>query len=162
MDLYVLGCPENNLTISIKCLSVCLPMCLEQKFWSKCSSRTNTQILMKFHIQCYPNVNRCLSTFDENLSTGGTVISLFSEIFGVCRSQFLVDEIAQKFLWKIYIIRNNNDAIWVHIVQGESCYSVFSKTLVLVLSRILLYGIVQNFACIILILRDNIDIDGVA
>ena len=33
------------------------------------------------------------------------------------RSRFLVDEIAQKFLCKISINRNNNDAILVHIAE---------------------------------------------
>ena len=41
-----------------------------------------------------------------------------SEIFGICLFQFLVDEIAPKFINKIYIIRNNNvDAILVHTAQ---------------------------------------------
>ena len=38
------------------------------------------------------------------------------------------------------------------------CYSVFSKILAVVLSRILLHGIVQNFACNILILQHDTDI----
>ena len=37
-------------------------------------------------------------------------------------------------------------------------YSVFSKILVVALSRILLYGATQNFACDTLILQDNIDV----
>ena len=28
MDLHVLGCPEHDLTIFAKCLSVCLSVCL--------------------------------------------------------------------------------------------------------------------------------------
>ena len=32
-------------------------------------------------------------------------------------ARFLADEIAQKFIYKIYIIRNNNDGIWAHVAQ---------------------------------------------
>ena len=38
------------------------------------------------------------------------------------------------------------------------CYSVISKILMIVLSRILLHGIAQNFACNKHTLRDTIDI----
>ena len=60
----------------------------------------------------------------------------FPVIFRVHWSRFLMDEIAQ---YKIYIIRNNNDAIWVHITQsGEllfrfpqnSCDSSISDSIV--------------------------------
>ena len=39
----------------------------------------------------------------------------FSEIFRIRRSRCLEDEIARNFIYKIYIIRNNNDAIWEHV-----------------------------------------------
>ena len=66
-----------------------------------------------------------------------------------------MDEIAQKLSYETHIIRNNNDAIWIHMsLKGRSCY-VFSKILVIVLSRILLHGMVQNFACNILTLKDD-------
>ena len=48
MDLHVLGCPEHDLTISGKCQSVCL--CVLEKIFGKCSSKTNAQNLIKFHI----------------------------------------------------------------------------------------------------------------
>ena len=57
----------------------------------------------------------------------------------------------------MYIIRNKNDAIWVYI--GDAAIPFFSKILVVVLYWILLHGIVHNFACNILNLRDNIDIN---
>ena len=46
----------------------------------------------------------------------------------------------------------------VQLSKG-SCYSVFSQILVVVLSRILLHGIEQNFACNILTLKDDIDVN---
>ena len=45
----------------------------------------------------------------------------FSRIFEISLSQFLLVKIARKFMYNIYIIRNNNDAIWVHIsVRGAA------------------------------------------
>ena len=74
-----------------------------------------------------------------------------------------MNENAQKFAYKIHIIKNNNDTIWVHIAQGVAI-PPFSKILLLVLSRILLQEIVQRFACNKFILRDTIDImfEGIA
>ena len=46
IDLQVLGCPEHDLTISRKHLSVWV----WQKLCDKCSSRTNPQNFMKFYI----------------------------------------------------------------------------------------------------------------
>ena len=83
---------------------------------------------------------------------------IFSKIFGISLSRFLADEIAQKFIYKICIIRNNNGGVWVYRASKGCCYSVFPKFLVLVLSRILLHGIVQNFACNIFCLQDDDDI----
>ena len=45
MDLHVLRCPEHDLTIFRRCLSVCL-----QKFCGHCISRTNWWKLMKLYI----------------------------------------------------------------------------------------------------------------
>ena len=42
VDLHILGCPERDFTISGKCLFVCV----WQKFYGKCSSRSNAQNLM--------------------------------------------------------------------------------------------------------------------
>ena len=42
-DLHNLGCPEQDLTILKKCLSVCL----RQKFSDKHSSKTKAQNFMK-------------------------------------------------------------------------------------------------------------------
>ena len=68
-----------------------------------------------------------------------------------------MDELAQKFICIIYIIRNNNDAIWVHISPQRSIiFRFFCKILVIVLFRIQLHGIAQNFAYNILILEDDI------
>ena len=86
MDLYVLGCPEHDLTNSGKCLSVCPSGCVSvhmwQKFCSKCRSKINAQNLMTLYILNYTTINWCLSTFEENRSTGGTVITLFLEFLG--------------------------------------------------------------------------------
>ena len=43
--------------------------------------------MIKFYIQCYPNINlfmvkKCLSTFGENRSRGGSVVSLFPKFSG--------------------------------------------------------------------------------
>ena len=45
---------------------------------------------------------------------------------------------------------------YIYLSRGR-CYSVFSKIFVVVLSRLLLQGIVQNFACDTLILQDDIN-----
>ena len=78
MDSHALGCSEHNLTISGKCLSVCMG----QKFCGKCSSKTAQQNLMKFYISCEPNINWCLSTFRGNRSIDGAVVSFFPKFLG--------------------------------------------------------------------------------
>ena len=45
---------------------------------------------------------------------------------------------------------------YIKLNRGR-CYSVLPEVLVMVLSRILFHGIVQNFACNILILKAKID-----
>ena len=74
-------CPDDDLTVSGKCQSVCVSMCMWAKFCDKCSSRTKRQNLMKFYIWCYPNINWGLSTFGENRSSGGAVVSLYTKFF---------------------------------------------------------------------------------
>ena len=64
----------------------------------------------------------------------------FSVIFGIRWSWFLVDEIAQKIIFKIYNIRNNNDAILILSLSRGRCLFVFPNILEVVLSRILLHG----------------------
>ena len=49
MDLHVLRCPEHDLTIFRKCLSVCLSVCLPVLFCGHCMSRTNERKLMKLN-----------------------------------------------------------------------------------------------------------------
>ena len=82
IDLHILGCPDHDMTISGKCLSVRLSVCMRQKFYGKCSSRINAQNFMKLYILSYTTINWCLSTFGENRSTGGAVITLFPEFSG--------------------------------------------------------------------------------
>ena len=67
-------------------------------------------------------------------------------------------ETAQKFIYKIYIVRNNNDAIWVHSSVGSAVIPFVMFPFVIVLSLILLHGIVQNFPCNILTLKDDFDV----
>ena len=67
-------------------------------------------------------------------------------------------EISQKFIYKIYIIRNDNDAIWVHIAQKGVILFRFSQNSCGSSSWILLHGIVQNFVYNILTLKNDIDI----
>ena len=45
MDLHVLGCPERDLIISGKCLSVC-----HKNFVASVARELNAQNLMKFYI----------------------------------------------------------------------------------------------------------------
>ena len=47
----------------------------------------------------------------------GAVVTLFPEFLVYASPGFLMDEIAQKFIHKIYIIRNKNEPFWVHIDQ---------------------------------------------
>ena len=54
-----------------------------------------------------------------------------------------MDEIEQKFIYKVFIIRNNNGAIWVHSSVGDTAVPFFSKIIVIVLSQILLHGIIN-------------------
>ena len=58
---------------------------------------------------------------------------------------------------KIYIIKNNHDAIWVSIAQF-AYNPFFHQTLVIFLFEILLQGILQNFAYSILTLKFDIGI----
>ena len=48
MDFNVLRCPETDLTIFKKCLSVGLSICMPPKFCGHFISRTNSRELMKF------------------------------------------------------------------------------------------------------------------
>ena len=99
-------------------MSVC------DKFCGACSSRTYQQNFMKFYIQCYPNINSCLLTYH---STSGSEVTFFTGIFKINCSGFLEDIITQKFMYNVCIIRNNNDAICVHVVQQEALLFVFQK-----------------------------------
>ena len=67
-------------------------------------------------------------------------------------------EFAKKCIGKIYIIRYNDDGIWVHIDQKGALLFSFSKIFVVVVSRILLHRILQSFACNMLVLKDDIDV----
>ena len=58
IDLHVLGCPEQDLTIFGKCLSVCVSICVWQKFCGNCISRTNAQNFIKLK-NLYGDVNKC-------------------------------------------------------------------------------------------------------
>ena len=59
---------------------------------------------------------------------------------------------------KICIIRNNNGGIWVHVTLYGALIFRFFHIVVIVLSRILLAGILQNYPCNILTLKYDIDI----
>ena len=52
----------------------------------------------------------------ENYSTGGAIVTLFPKFWDKLIFVFS-DEIAQKFICIIYIIRNNNGTIWVQITH---------------------------------------------
>ena len=83
MDLHVLGCPDHDLAIfESVCLSGCVSVCMRQKFCGKCTSTTNAQNFVKLYILNYTTINWSLSTFEENRSTGGAVITLFLEFLG--------------------------------------------------------------------------------
>ena len=57
---------------------------------------------------------KCMCVCDKNFVAN---VAQKLEIFGIRWSQFLVDEIAQKFIYKIYITWNNKVAIWIHMAQ---------------------------------------------
>ena len=56
-----------------------ISVCVWQKFYGKCNSRTNSQNFIKFYISCYPKINWCLSAFGKNHATGGALVSHFPE-----------------------------------------------------------------------------------
>ena len=115
---------------------------------------------MKFYIQRYQNINRCLLTFGENCSTGGTLflLCLFMKCLGCAYFGFKPmrmhkNSYASYVLLEITMIQFGQ----VQLSRGFF-YSVFLKSFLIVLSRILLHGIVQNFALSILTFKDDIDI----
>ena len=109
------------------------------------------------YIQSYPDLNSFLSTVGENLSTGDSVVTLFPEILGCIHLNFLWIKL-HKNLYTKYVSLKITMVQFGCIYLSRRLNSVFLKILVLILSRILLYEIVQNFACDLLALKDNIDI----
>ena len=77
----------------------------------------------------------------------GAAIVLFPKNLRSAISRRLLNEIVQKFMCKICVIRNHKDTFTCIYLSGRYCYSVFSKILVIVVSRLLLHGILQNFTC---------------
>ena len=63
MDLQVLRCPEHDLTIFRKCMSIGLSVYLSPKFCGHCISRTNAGKLMKLYIQLHLDINLVLIRF---------------------------------------------------------------------------------------------------
>ena len=63
MDLHVLRCPEHDLTIFWKCLSVsrsvCLSVCMLLKFCGHCISRGNARKVTKLYAELNLNKNWC-------------------------------------------------------------------------------------------------------
>ena len=82
IDLHVLGCSEQDLTISGICLSVC-----DKNFVASVAQKLMDRISWNF-IFSYPSINWYLSTFGENRPIGGAVDSLFSEILGYAHLGF--------------------------------------------------------------------------
>ena len=135
MDLYVLECPNHDLTISEKCLSVCLDVCpyMWQKFYGKCGSTTNAQNFMKFKILNYTAINWYLSTFEGNRSTGGAVIVLFLEFSGHAYLEFYSLKLRKK-LCTTYVWLNTAMMQFKYIQNNRRrCYSVLFQIHVLVL-----------------------------
>ena len=93
----------------------CLPVCVWQKFCSKCSWRTNAR---NFHETLYlvssqhklVPINFCWKSFHR-----WGCNQTFSRFFGMRRPRLLLDEMKQKFLYKIYTVRKNDSTIFVHI-----------------------------------------------
>ena len=56
MDLHVLRCPEHDLTDFRKCLSICRPEWMSQKYFWHGVSRNNVWKLMKLYIQLNLNI----------------------------------------------------------------------------------------------------------
>ena len=54
-----------------------------------------------------------------------------------------MNETAQKIICNVCTVRNNNDAIWVHIAGAVIPF--FKKIPLIVLPRILLHGTVQSY-----------------
>ena len=59
MDLHVSKCPQHDLTMFRKCLSVGRSVWMSPKFCEHCISRCNERKLMKLHIQLHLDVIWC-------------------------------------------------------------------------------------------------------
>ena len=71
--LHVLSCPEHDLTIFRKCLSVCI----SPKFCGHCISRTNARKLMKLFIQLHLDIIWCWLDFGAYRSRSSDVVRNF-------------------------------------------------------------------------------------
>ena len=95
-------CPEHNLIISGK--SVCLSLRVwDKNFVTSVSRELIHRISWNFMFGAILT-NWCLSIFGEYRPTDVSVVTFFLRIFGINWAWFQVNEIAHKFMHKIYII----------------------------------------------------------
>ena len=71
----------------------------------------------------------------------GAVIVFFIKKLRIVMSRLLLNEIVQKFNFKISIIRENKDTFTCMYLSGEHCYFVFNKILLKIVTRLLSHGI---------------------
>ena len=118
MDLYFLGCPEQDLIISGKCLCA---VCVWQKCCGKCSSRTNEHNFMTLYILYHLNKKKCLSTFGGNRSTDGAAIKRFPDFLGCADLSFYLMK-SHKNLYTRYRLleRKIVQFLYICVTKGRS------------------------------------------
>ena len=96
MDLHILGCPEHDLTIFGKCICLCMTN------FAASIAQTNEQNFMEpLHLVSpqHKLVYKFLVQIVQQM-----VLQSFSKFFGMHRSRLLLNEILQKFIYKVYIL----------------------------------------------------------
>ena len=115
MDLHILRCPEHNLIIFRKCLSVCIP----PKFCGHCNSRINARKLMKLHAQMLFDINWCWLVFGVYRFIGGAAMQIFFLDFGI----FTIIKITGSIAWNCTILY-----VW-HTYKKKTFVSLWCKSL---------------------------------
>ena len=147
INLHVLGCPEHEVNISGKCLSVCLCVC-DKYFVASVARERMNRISWTFMVEIVQQIALQSNVFQIFL--GGCAD------LGFCWMKW------NKNLYTRYILseRTMVQFLRTYLARGR-CNSVFSKVLLIVISRLPLHGIAQKFIWNIRTARNDIDIISV-